>query len=195
MKRFIRIILAVVLLIFMSAHSFAYDYNTLGYYNSTIFIKNQLTKYTNEFSDAVGYWNNAGVIDRSITVNTVSSSFITNFRFSDYSNYWYLYYQQAEGVYEPLTYYAYACSCHQVTSFQISISENEMDNYPFSESNNYKARTGTIVHELGHAFGLIDYDGEYPTYSVMDWDHIRYLIYTPQQMDINNANACWEIHR
>lgn len=190
--------LMIIALLFMSSISvYAYDYNDLGYFNADIFLQNDLSTYSDEFEEAVALWNDAGVLERSIEVNTVSSSYIEDFDYADDEDYWYEDINEVYATYEPLSYYGYACSCHSVTSFKITLNEGEFAEISYSTSTrNENARIGIIVHELGHAFGLIDYEnGEYWTTSVMDYRRVLYQIYAPQSRDVNNANACWEVHR
>lgn len=137
-------------------------YGTQGYFNSTVFIQNDLTKYTSYLEDAIDIWNDAGVTDRSIEVNTVSDSYITNFKFGDYQEYWDEAIQEAYGVYEPLTMFSYACECHRTTSFKISMNDTVLDGLNYAdETYNENERLGAFVHEFGHTFGLSDYGVTY----------------------------------
>lgn len=91
---------------------YALNYCENGYYNAKIFIQNELDDYTSYFEDAVDAWNNAGVIDREVVVNTSSSSYIHNCSFSDSNSYWEEYYSNAHGTYYATSTLSYACSCH-----------------------------------------------------------------------------------
>lgn len=169
-------------------------YGTQGYYNATIFIQNDLTKYTSYFEDAIDIWNNAGITDRSIEVNTVSSSYITNFKFSDYPEYWDEEIQEAYGFYDPLTMLPYACECHRTTSFKICMNETILDGLNYAnETYNENERLGAFVHEFGHTLGLSDYGVIYNG-SVMDRNRDFKTIYEPTQTDIENAIECWSPH-
>lgn len=198
MKKKLQLIVTILVLVISSSiPAYAYDYNDLGYFNADIFLQNELSTYSDEFEAAVDIWNEAGVLERSVVINTVSSSYIEDFDYADDENYWYEDVNEVYATYEPLSYYGYACSCHSVTTFKITLNEGEFAEISYSTSTREEnARIGIIVHELGHAFELIDYEnGEYWSSSVMDYRRVLYQIYEPQTRDINNANACWEVHR
>lgn len=82
-------------------------------------------------------------------------------------------------------------------SFEIALNDDIIDGYNYTyESDLAKAVQGVICHELGHAFGLVDFYGnQYYMSSVMSNSRDVLAIYTTQTNDVNNANDCWAPHR
>lgn len=196
-RKYFMSFLAIFIVCCLTTSAYALNYCENRYYNAKIFIQNELDDYTSYFEDAVDARNNAGVIDREVVVNTSSSSYIHNCSFSDSNSYWEEYYSNAHGTYYATSTLSYACSCHVVTSFVIALNDDKIDHYNYAyESDMSKAVQSLICHELGHAFGLIDFYGsQYQLSSVMNTDRDVLNIYTPQTNDKNNANDCWEPHR
>ena len=132
-------------------------------------------------------------------VNNVSSSYITNVDFRDIRDLWDADYQQSYGAYTVLTTLSYACTCHIATSFVIRLNEHYMEELNFVDDQlNTNKRRKVIVHELGHALGLIDYyNGTHMYDSVMhnEQEFNSILPVYPTSFDVANANACWAPHR
>ena len=164
-------------------------YNSDGYYHAKIYVQNKLDDYQTPFSNAVSAWNDAGVTDRSIVINTVSDSYVNNFdfhaddSFRGYNTLGYLgmykWYGQSTTI---------ACSCHKTYEFAIHLND-----FLLASKSDTQIK-GVIVHEFGHAFGLSDLeDSQYRYSSVMYGSSSS--IYVPQSLDVANANACWAPHR
>ena len=192
--------MVLVLMTFMSVGVLALEYTTIGYNQATINIQNNLDPYYDDFFDfAVDAWNDAGVIDRSIVVNTQSDSEIRNFNFDDDSDYMLDSWMGTKGLYEVTVESSLSCDCHTAAAFEILINDfyvwdpaAEREG-KLSTDNEVK---GTIVHELGHAFGLEDFFKEENVLnSIMSYALDMDVTYTPQTRDVNNANVCWAPHR
>jgi len=174
---------------------FAVEYETFGYNNggNTIYIKNNLSSsiYSNHFVTAVAYWNSAGVTNRSIVVNTSSTSVAYNFDFSQSSDptyvqddannvvSWYWYWSQST------TY----CTHHKTLAFDIQCNDAKYSSMTSTEKRSW------LTHELGHAFGLKDYPSTRKNTSIMSYLTERNVYSTPFSFDVNNANDCWAVHR
>ena len=192
--------MVMVLMTFMSLGVWAVEYNEDGYSLATIYIQNNLDPYYDDFFDfAVDAWNDAGVIDRSIVVNTSSTSEIYDVNFDDDPNYTTEQYFKVLGFYEVMTTYPVRCSCHTASGFRIVINDffvRDPVAANFGDQLTDNGVKGTIVHELGHAFGLVDFDtSENIQNSIMSYAVDYDQIYTPQTRDVNNANDCWAPHR
>lgn len=98
-RKYFMSFLAIFIVCCLTTSAYALNYCENGYYNAMIFTQNELNDYTSYFEDAVDAWNNAGVIDREVVVNTSSSSYIHNCSFSKNTIYWTSSYSDADGVY------------------------------------------------------------------------------------------------
>lgn len=163
-------------------------YNSDGYYHAKIYVQNELDNYQTPFSNAISAWNNAGVTNRSIVVNTVSDSYVNNFDFhadDDFRGYNTLGYLAMYKWYGQST--TIACSCHKTYEFAIHLND-----FLLSSKSDTQIK-GIIVHEFGHAFGLSDLeDSTYRYTSVMYATQTS--VYEPKSLDVANANACWATH-
>lgn len=193
-KKIPTILMVIIVVCTIASSVFSAEYSTTGYRTGstgTVFLQNNLSNsniYSNHFVTAVSYWNNAGVLGRSFTVNTSSSSQIYNLDFSTSDEYAG---KHEDGV-VALTYKwgkttAY-CTCHTTNAFDIVCNDALFN----GQSTNYKR--AVIVHELGHTLGLIDYSKTNGNVSIMSYRTDFNTYCTPFAFDIRNATDCWAPH-
>lgn len=190
----------VLTLLCITAH--ASEYDDSGYSKATIYIQNKLDEYYHDhFETAIGYWDgyddegNKHLPGRSIVVNTESYSQITNVSFRFHPEFGVLNSQFTYGLYVVEYPTSLACDCHTTAGFTIYINDyfarEATDEYLRTSNENL----ATIVHEMGHAYGLIDFDESYYVYdSIMSYRVNNNTMYQPQERDYRNARASWARH-
>lgn len=198
-KIFRRISICLLLMALFAVAVAAVEYDDSGYYNASIFIQNNLDEFYHDHLDtAVGYWDgydddgNKHLPGRNIVINTVSSSEITNISFRGHPEYGLLNTEMTYGLYTPGYVSTSSCTCHTTRSFTILINDyfarEATDEYLLT-SNEVLA---TIVHEIGHTYGLIDFDEDYYVYdSIMSYRVNNDRMFKPQERDYRNARASW----
>lgn len=142
------------------------SYWALGphYISNTISVKNNLTSYSSQLNDAVSAWNTSGA---SCNISITSTS--QNIVYIDNSS-------------DNLAYIS--ASGDPYSSFSIALNATRVSD--LSEWSN--CATGVLVHELGHALGLLDMGSQ--KYTIMgshDWN----TVYKPTISDITGVNTIW----
>lgn len=154
---------------------FASDYalHIWGYHSTSVDINlyNLSSIYSTPFNDAKNSWNNAA-IPCSVYSSPYSSNYLYDIAYDSTYIAQYL-------VYE----YSYADPGHITTRFNIVLNNNYVMTMQTRE------KQSVIAHEIGHAFGLYDYDAVSTV--LMSHARNRYSLYTPKSGDIAGVNASW----
>lgn len=142
-------------------------YFVLGphYYTNTFQVSNELSTFSPQLSEAVAAWNASGA-DCNISINSTSPNRVY---IDDDISFLGLTYAQGDPYY----------------SFRIAINSARIN--AIAEWS--KCATGVMVHELGHALGLVDLPAQ--EYAIMGYAHDWNTVYKPTISDITGVNSNW----
>ena len=182
--------------------NYGYDYDNSGYYNETIYIQNQLdTFYHDLFETAIEYWDGYDsngdkyLPGRSIVINNVSSSIIDNINFRGHEDYGVYNTDETYGLYIIEYTSTMNCTCHTTGRFSIHINDYFARYAREEDLLTENEILSTITHELGHMYGLIDFNENYFVYdSIMSYRINMNTMYEPQERDYLSAQNSWARH-
>ncbi|WP_010248588.1 hypothetical protein [Acetivibrio cellulolyticus] len=175
MKKGLFLILIGLCCTVFSFNCFASNYalHVWGYNSTSVDINlyNLSSVYSTAFSNAKSSWNNVDT-PCSIYSSPYSSNYIYDIAYNSTYLSQYLVYEND-----------YTDPDHITTRFNIKINNNYVMTMQTQE------KGSIIAHEIGHAFGLNDYDAVSTV--LMSHTRNRYSLYSPKTGDIEGVNASW----